>query len=307
MIYTITLNPSLDRTIDVEEFIYDDVNMILEEKRYAAGKGIDVSRVIRELGGQSVALGFMGGYNGLEVEGRLINEGIVCDFTRVNGEIKTDIIIHQRKKKMSTLLSAAAAEMSQLDVTTFFNKVKDIPRDSYVVISGPIPSGLHDSFYAQIITSLKDKNVKVFLDTDGEPLRKGVQAAPYLMKPNIHELGRLAERNLKDQDEVVEVIPPYLNLVDFAVVSMGARGAVGISREGRYLVTPPKVSVKNSTGAGDALVAGLVYAMSEGSSFKEALVLGVACGTASTLNPEPALCSRADVDEIRKDVVTKNL
>ncbi len=307
MIYTITLNPSLDRTIDVEEFIYDDVNMILQEERYAGGKGIDVSRVIRELGGQSIAYGFMGGYNGLEVEGRLINEGVICDFTRINGETRTNIIIHQRRKKTTTLLSARAAMVSQLDVTTLFNKIREIPRDSYVVLSGSLPAGLNDSFYAQIITVVKDKNIKVFLDADGEPLRKGVQAGPYLMKPNIHEFGRLVEKNVKDQEEILENIAPFLELVSYVVVSMGVRGAVGVSREGRYIVTPPKVNVKSSSGAGDALLAGIVFALSEGASFKDALGLGVACGTASTLHPDPALCLRDDVYEILKEVVTKNI
>jgi len=123
MIYTLTLNPSLEKSIDVEEFVYDDVNMILDEKRKAEGKGIDVSRAIKELGGQSVALGFMGGYNGLEVEGRIASEGILCDFTRVNGETRTNISIHQRRKKMQTLLSTAAAEVTEFDVAILYNKI----------------------------------------------------------------------------------------------------------------------------------------------------------------------------------------
>ena len=109
MIYTLTMNPSLDRTIDVEEFMYDDVNTIVEEKEYVSGKGIDVSRVIRELGGQSIALGIVGGYNGLELEGRLVNEGVLCDFTRINAQTRNNIIIHQRKKKMQTFLSTVCS------------------------------------------------------------------------------------------------------------------------------------------------------------------------------------------------------
>ncbi len=107
MIFTITLNPSLNKTVGVEELMYDDVNVILGEDRSAGGKGIDVSRVIKELGGQSIALGFMGGYNGLEVEGRLTNEGILCDFTRVSGETRTNLVIHQQRKKIQTLLSSS--------------------------------------------------------------------------------------------------------------------------------------------------------------------------------------------------------
>jgi 6-phosphofructokinase 2 len=307
MIYTVTLNSSLDKTFDVEEFTYDEVNMILEEKRRAGGKGIDVSRVIRELGGQSTALGFMCGYNGLEVEGRLINEGVVCDFTRAQGETRTNIIIHQRKKKMETLLSASVTEVSQFEVTTMYHKITQIPKDSYVVLGGTMPPGLDDVFYAQIITGLKEKNVKVFLDADGETLKKGVQAGPYFIKPNIHEFGRLVEANLKDQDDVLQQVTPYLTLVDYLVVSMGARGALGVSRNEKFRVIPPRVEVKSSTGAGDALVAGMVFAFSEGASFKDALTLGVACGTASTLQARPTLCLKEDVYAVRKEIVIKSV
>jgi 6-phosphofructokinase 2 len=306
VIYTITLSPSLDRTIDVEEFVYDDVNMVVEERRSAGGRGIDVSRVIRELGGQSIAFGFMGGYTGLEIEGRLANEGVVCDFTRINGETRENTIIHQRKKKMQTLFSTSAPKVAPFDVTTLHNKIRQIPRDSSVVISGRVPPGVNESFYAQVITSLKDRNIRVFLDTDGETLKKGVLTGPFLFKPNIHEFGRLVEKNIKDQDEVMEYLTPYLAYSDCVVVSMGARGAIGVSRDERYWAIPPKVTVKSSIGAGDALMAGIVYTLSEGVGFKDALAFGVACGTASTLTADPAFCYRADVEEIRKDVVTRN-
>lgn len=307
LIYTITVSPSLDRVIDVEEFMYDDVNKIVEEKRSAGGKAIDVSRVIKELGGQSIALGFMGGYNGIEVESRVSNEGIVCDFTRVNAETRENIIINQRRKKTQTFLSSTCAEVTQFDISTLYNKIRQIPRDSYVVVTGGLPPGINDSFYAQIIAGLKDKNIKVFLDADGEEIRKGVQAGPYLIKPNIHELGRLVDRNMKDTDEVLAHISPLLASVENVVVSMGMRGALGISGKERYLVTPPKVNVKSSSGAGDALLAGMAYGLSEGAGFKDALVLGVACGTASTLSAEPARCSREDVYTISKEIQTKNV
>jgi 6-phosphofructokinase 2 len=249
----------------------------------------------------------MGGYNGLEIEGRLTNEGIVSDFTRVTGETKENLVIHQRKKKTETLLSMPAAEVAPFDLTRLHNKIRQLPRDSYLVVSGKVPPGCNDNFYAQIITSLKDKNIKVFLDTDGETLKKGVQAGPYLWKPNIHEFGRLVERNLKDHDEVMEALRPYLDITEYSVVSMGARGALGASRNEAYCAVPPKVAVKSSIGAGNALLAGVVYGLSQKMSFKDALVLGVACGTASTVTADPALCRKSDVEEILKDVSLQNV
>lgn len=307
MLYTLTLSPALDRTIDVKELVYDDVNAVIEEKRVASGKGIDVARVVQELGGQSIILGFVGGYNGLEVEGRLVNEGLLCDFVRISAETRTNVIIHQRRKKMQTLLSASMNEVSPMEVATIFNKIKDLPRDSYIAVSGPLAPGVRENFYAQLITVLKEKNVRVILDSDGEEMKRGVQACPYLIKPNIHEFGRLVERNVKDVDDIIESGLPLLDSLEFLVVSMGARGMVGLSRKERYHVVPPKVNVRSSLGAGDSTVGGILFALGEGSGFKEALVLGAACGTAATLHAGHTLSLRDEVYEIEKQVTVRNI
>ena len=197
MIYTITLAPVLERTLDVEEFIYDDVNHVIGENRKAGGKGIDVSRVIKELGGYSVALGFVGGYNGREVEGRVVSEGIVCNFTPTSGETCMDIVINQRKKTMQTLLSAPMSPVNPIETSAFYSRIKDIPPDSYVVMVGSIPEGLSQAFWAQLIAVLREKRVRIVLDADNEALKQGIEAGPFLIKPNIHELSRLVSKNIK--------------------------------------------------------------------------------------------------------------
>jgi 6-phosphofructokinase 2 len=307
MIYTITLDPILDRIIEVEELIYDDVNTVMEEKKYPRGKGIDVSRVIKELDGQSIAMGFVGGYNGLEIVGRLVNEGIICDFTKIHTETRANITILQRKKKLQTLLGTLCPAISQIEVDEFFRKAQEIPANSYVVISGNIPQGMNDSFYAQLITTLKERNIKVILDTDEEALKRGVDAGPYLIKPNIHEFGRLVETNVSEVEEIIKYARPYEDKIKYIVVSMGAKGVVGISKEGNFHVIPPKIYVRSSIGAGDSLVAGIIFALSENTPFEDALVLGVACGTASALNPGGDLCKISDVDIVKKVCVLKKL
>jgi 6-phosphofructokinase 2 len=307
MIYTITLNPHLDITVEVEELVYDDVNHIVEERKRVGGKGVDVSRVIKELGGQSVTLGFTGGYHGLELEGSLINEGVVCDFTKMHEETKTNITIYQRKKKIQTLLSAPEPSITALEIASFFGKMREIPPGSFVVISGNPPESINENFYAQMTTTLKDKGIKVILDTDGGALRMGVSAGPYLIKPNLHEFGRLVEKNVVDMGEIIDQARPYMEVLEHMVVSMGAKGVFGFSKDGVVHVAPPKVKVRSSMGAGDSLVAGIVYGLSSGGSFEKALVLGVACGTASTLNQENGFCRREDVFEIQKDIVVKKI
>ncbi|MBA4418328.1 MAG: 1-phosphofructokinase [Syntrophus sp. (in: bacteria)] len=305
MIYTVTLNPVLDRIIDVEELIYDDVNRVIEEKGRAAGKGIDVSRTIKELGGESVVLGFAGGYSGLELEGGLIHEGVICNFTAISVSTRMNITIYQRKKKLQTLLSTLSPEVGPLEIISFFNKIKEIQKGSYVLISGSTPMGVNENFFAQLITTLKEKGVKVALDADEEVLRRGVNAGPYLIKPNIHEFGRLVGKSVSEVEEIVEYSKPYQEFVEYIVVSMGARGVVGISNQGSYYVMPPKVKVRSSMGAGDSLIAGILFILSNGGSFEDALHMGVACGTASTLNPGTNLCVSEDVDSIKKDVIVK--
>lgn len=307
MIFTVNLNPSLDTTVEVEELIYDDANAIVDQQKRAGGKGLVAARVIKELGGQSNALGLAGGYNGLQLEGSLISEGLVCDFTRIREETKTNITIYQRKKKLQTLLSAPEPFISPLEIAMFYGKIKEIASGSFVIISGNPPGDVNENFYAQLVTALNEKGAKVILDADREALKLGVKAGPYLIKPNIHEFGRLVERNVSDVGEILDSVDDLLNTVEYIVVSLGVRGAVGLSRESRFHVIPPKVKVRSSIGAGDSLVGGAVFGLSEGYSFVDAVTLGVACGTASTLNQENSPCRKEDVFEIKKDIVVKYL
>ncbi len=307
MIYTITMNPVLERIFEVEELVYDDVNEVVEERKSPGGKGIDVSRVIKELGGQSISLGLAGGYNGLELIGMLVNEGIVTDFVRIKEETRSSITIYQRKKKMQTLLSTSCPPIGQIEVDSFFRKVQDIPMGSYVLISGNVPAGMSGSFFAQIITTLKEKDIRIFLDTDEEALKLGVNAGPFLVKPNIFEFGRLVEKSVNEVEEIVECVRPFRDIVEYIIVSMGARGAVGFSKEGDYHAVPPKVKVRNSVGAGDSLLAGVAFVMSRQGAFEEALRLGVACGTAATLSAAGSLCAKEDIDSIKKEVIIEKI
>ena len=200
MIYTVTLNPALDRTIELDGLVVDDANRILREARYAGGKGIDVSRVIAELGGESVALGFIGGYDGLELEGRLINEGVLCDFTRIGDETRTNIILVNRKNKTQIMLNAAGPKITPAEIGLFFEKIRSLPHDAeFVVVSGSVPPGVSTNIYAQLITTLKGKGIRVVLDADGELLRRGYKADPFLIKPNIHEFQRLTGINSSER------------------------------------------------------------------------------------------------------------
>ena len=303
MIYTVTLDPMLDRTVRVEELVYDDVNYIAGDHKRPAGKGIDVSRVIKELGGESISLGFAGGYAGLELTDLLAAEGIEADFARIKNETRSSLTIFQRKKKLQTLLYTPQPVPDQSEIDAFGAKIDAIPDGSSVVISGNIPPGMKDSFFADLIMNLKKRSIKVYFDSDREALKLGVAAGPYMIKPNIFELNRLAGSQAAEPEEIKEIVKPFQDNVEYIVVSLGARGAAGFSKEGNYYAKPPRVNVRNSSGAGDSLLGGFISRMTRSGSFEESLKIGVACGTAATLGISGTVCSKNDINNIKEEVI----
>ena len=295
MIYTITLNPALDRTLWVERIRADDSNRIKKEERYAGGKGIDVSRVLTMLGVGSTALGFVGGFTGAELEGRLLNEGISCDFIRISGETRTNIIMNDMSTGGQSVFGASGPVIEPYELMQMIHKVEGLEHPEMVIISGSIPPGVHPKIYRKIIEIAKNRNAKVILDADGEALVEGTQAFPDIIKPNIHELSRLVGVELKELDDIIDAARSVQKKgIGLLLVSMGAKGLLLIGERESYHAAHPEVIVKNTIGAGDSAVAGFVYALTESKSLKEALAYAVAAGTATTLMPGTALCCKDD-------------
>ena len=185
MIYTVTLNPAIDRSIVVERLLTEDTTRILSETPYAAGKGIDVSRVIRELGGQSVALGLVGGYDGLQLEGLLINAGVMIDFTRISGETRTNLILREEARGQQYVISATGPEVTATEIGMFYKHVNQIQDMDYLILSGSLPRGVKPNLYGQLILAGKQKGAFIVLDTDGKSLSESIEYQPTCIKPNI--------------------------------------------------------------------------------------------------------------------------
>ncbi len=295
MIYTITLNPAMDRTLWVEKIRPDDSNRIKKEQRYAGGKGIDVSRVLTALGVVNKALGFVGGFAGEELEGRLLNEGIACDFVRISGETRTNIIVNETSTGNQTVFNARGPEIRPYEVMQMIHKVEKVENPEIVVISGSLPPGVNPEIYRKVIEIFRGRGAMVILDTDGDALRVGINGLPNLIKPNIHELGRLVGRELQKKDEIISAANSVLQQgIETVLVSMGAEGILLIAEKEQYLASPPEVKVENTIGAGDSAVAGFIYGLSNGKPLKDALIYAVAAGTATTLKPGTALCRKED-------------
>lgn len=302
MIYTLTLNPALDRTLIVDGLQFEDANRVKQELRYAGGKGIDVSRVIHELGGTSIALGFVGGYDGMELEGRLINEGITCDFVRIAEETRINIFIKNEGSGERTSLHARGPEIAPHELAMLYNKLKDLrPEPSWFIISGSLPLGISESIYEQIVNLMRTRGVKVFLDSDGAPFRRGIRAIPYGIKPNTFELERLAGKPMKRKRDIIAYGRELLEKgISYVLISMAQKGMFLFSREEHLKVTPPRVKIRSTIGAGDASVAGFIWAHERNKPLQECVKTAVACGTATVLTPGTALCKKADVKRILK-------
>ena len=308
MIYTITLNPALDRTIWIKNIHYDDANRIEKEEKYAGGKGIDVSRVLGKMDVINHALGFLGGYTGMEVEGLLLQEGIYCDFTPIANDTRTNIVLNISQSDQQVLFSASGPEIRPAELTAFFQKLEQLPSPEYVTISGSLPENLSPIIYARSIEILKRKNARVLLDTDGENLRIGITAEPTIIKPNIHELSRLVKRDLSQLADIVAAAEEIQQSgIEIVLVSMGARGILLVTSEEKYLAVPPQVTVVNTIGAGDSSVAGFIFGLVSGMPLKESLRYAAAAGTATTLQPGTALAQHQDIEQILPQVDLKSV
>ncbi|MFA6373097.1 MAG: 1-phosphofructokinase [Methanothrix sp.] len=299
MIYTITLNPALDRTLWIQKVRDDVSNRILEEKSFAGGKSVDVSKVLKNLGVDNIALGFVGGFAGRELEGRLLNEGIQTDLVHVSGETRTNIIIHEKETGKQLAFNARGPEIRPSELMEFVEQMERLPCGAIVAIGGSLPLGVAPEIYRKIITIVKRCQSTVVLDVDGVALRVGILARPDVIKPNIHELSELVGRELKGLDEIVAAAREINRQgVKIVLVSMGGKGILLVSEEKEYLAEPPNVEVQSTIGAGDSSVAGFVYGIMAGKDLKESLIYATATGTATAMSQGTALCKKEDFEAI---------
>lgn len=303
MIYTITLNTALDRTIVVNSICPDDCNRIEEEKMYAGGKGVDVSKVLTALGIPNKALGFVGGFAGEELEGLLINEGIACDFVRISGRTRTNIIVNGIDSSRQTIFNARGPEIKPYELMQMIHKVEKLDSPEYVIISGSLPPGVNPEIYRKIIEIVKGNGAKVVLDTDGEALEVGLLGLPDIIKPNIHELSRLVGKKLEKIDDIVGAARWIRDMgIELVLVSMGMDGMLLVGEDVQCMASPPETDVVNTIGAGDSAVAGFIYGLVTGKDLCQALVCAVAAGTATISRPGTALCQMEDFMNLRTQV-----
>lgn len=284
MIYTVTLNPSLDAFCSVRDFQTGKTNRADAEYIQAGGKGINVSKVLKNLGMESVALGFLAGFTGAEIQRQLEEDGLVTDFVKVKEGISR--INWKLTSIEGTEINGQGPSISTEEAEAFLQKLGCLQKGDILFLSGSIPASLQSDFYEKIMECVKAIGVSVILDTVGENLLKGLSYHPFLIKPNHHELGELFHVEIKEREDAI-VYGRKLQAAgaENVLVSLGGNGAVLLTLDGQmFTAEAPKGEVCNTVGAGDSMLAGFMCGWLETGDYEQAFRLAVATGSASAFS-----------------------
>lgn len=309
MIVTVTLNPAVDRTLWVRSMAPGDTNRVLRSVMDPGGKGINMSLVLRECGVQTTALGFIAGHTGQFIKTYLENRGIATSFVEVKGETRINIAVEDAGGGPPTTLHEPGPEVGMEDLRQLWDRIRPLLKQAqFIAFGGSLPPGVPNDVYATLIRNCQDNGVRAILDADGTPLMAGLNAKPYLVKPNRAEAERLLGRSIRSiEDAASGALELVQRGVSFAVISMGVKGAVGATSEEVWRVRPPVVTSKSTVGSGDSMLAGIAAALAKGAGVGDALRLGAAAGAATAASPDAGLCTQAEIQAIYPQVHLERL
>lgn len=281
MIYTITFNPSLDYVLKVPELSFGKINRSENEKIYIGGKGINVSRVLNTLGMKSIPLGFIAGFTGKELNSKLISYGIDSDFIELKeGNTRINIKI---KGEVETSINADGPIINDYSIALLLKKIDDLTNDDIVIIAGNVPKNIDSSIYALICKKLYDKNIPFIVDACDKNLIDVLKYNPFLIKPNKEELESTLGVKINNIDDLRKAVLKLKEMGALNVlVSLGSDGAFLVDDSlNEYALDAPSINVVNTVGAGDSMLAGFIYGFLKNRNYGEALMYGVACGSAT--------------------------
>ena len=300
MINTITLNPSLDYIVKVDDFKVGHVNRTSKEDIYPGGKGINVSIVLKNLGVKNRALGFTAGFTGEEIEKLVANHGVDNEFIRLEkGMSRINVKL---KSKEESEINGMGPDISKNDIEKLYEKLEALKAGDFVVLAGSIPNTLPDDIYETIMKDFKNKEINFVVDATKDLLLNVLKYKPFLIKPNHHELGEMFNVKLNSKDEIITYAKKLQEIgARNVIISMAGDGAILIEENGEITISDtPKGTLVNSVGAGDSMVGGFLAGIAENKNIKEAFKIGVATGSASAFSE--GLATRDKVEELLKQL-----
>ena len=284
MIYTLTLNPSIDYVFSVDNFMVGCTNRTFDEHIYPGGKGINISRMLNNLNVDSVALGFLSGFTGEKILNDLNNEGIKSDFVFLDkGHTRINL---KFKNYDGTEINGLGPKICDEDLKEIWCKFNQLQNGDIVFLSGSIPNGLQQNLYSQIMKKYSEKDIRFIVDATKDSLMDTLQYRPYLIKPNKDELSEIFDVSITTKEQAVY----YAKILKEkgalnVLVSLGSKGAVFVCCDGNiYMSNAPKGNLINSVGSGDSMLAGFISAVLQNYSYKNAFLYSVACGSATAFS-----------------------
>ena len=294
MIYTVTFNPAIDYIAEVNNLKMNEINRAISEKILAGGKGINVSVVLKNLGIESIALGFIAGFTGNEIKRRVEEFGIKTDFVYIPGKFsRINVKLQSKvdgKVTEETAINGEGPKIFELEVNEFMEKIEKIQKDDFIVLAGSVSRNMKDDIYEKICSKVKEKGAKIVADATGKLLVNVLKHNPFLIKPNKKELEEIFEKEINTNEEIVVYARKLQEMgAENVLISMDKDGAILITKDKKMLYSEaPKGKVVNSVGSGDSMVAGFITGFITYQDYEKALKMGIAAGSARAFSKDLA-------------------
>lgn len=304
MILTVSCNPAIDKTYNTSNVMIGQVNRMRDLVSIPGGKAVNVTKVLRQFDAHVTATGFIGGYTGEFIEEQLRDMGVNTSFTTIRGLTRSNMNIIGDDGYVTEILEPGPKILS-FEREDFMDRFRELVKISeYVVLSGSLTEGLSEDFYAKLIKICNESGSKAFLDASGDPLKRGIEAVPYCIKPNRRELEYAVGKKLTTEAEIIQAAYEYVkNGISKVVVSMGDKGLLQITKTKVIKAVPPHIKKVNTVGCGDCVVAAMILGMIQGLDDEDIMkfAAGVSAANATTL--ESGMIPQDKMDQIIEDVV----
>jgi len=305
-IVTLTMNPALDKSTSTRQVIPEDKLRCADVTVEPGGGGVNVSRAIRKLGGDSLALYAAGGHTGHAYRELLQRDGLQEQRLPIEGNTRESFTVFEESSRLQYRFSMPGPTLSEAEWRNILDEIEQLSPD-YLIASGSLPPGVPAAFYVQLARRLADRPTRVVVDTSGAALHALIaeDAPVFLVKPNLRELADLSGRDLPDDEAIVAVARAVLaeSRIETLVVSLGAAGVLLMAADQTAYLRAPIVPIRSKIGAGDSTVAGIILALTRGFSLLEAVRFGVAAGAAAVMTPGTELCRRDDAERLYEQLL----
>jgi 6-phosphofructokinase 2 len=305
-ILTITMNPAIDKSSSVDHVVAERKLRCTSPQFEPGGGGVNVSRAIQKLGGRSRLFYPAGGLTGTRLHNLLEQEGLDHKPFSIDGMIRENLVILEESTGQQYRFGMPGPKFQDKEWEQFLDELTVMdPVPDFVVASGSLPPGVPPDFYAQVARVVRKRGAKTIVDVSGKALQEAVEEGVFLIKPNVGEFRELIGEKIKEKSQLKAEAQKMVKngQCEMLVISLGAAGALAVSKDFAEHILPPTVPIVSKVGAGDSMVAGITLSLARGKSLWESVLFGVATGTAAVMTPGTELCRREDAERLHESMV----